>query len=98
MSVLWSGFPRDFKLFVRGYGASLRCSGRLGWRPDTALVDSQEGCHRVGLPKALPHMTFEHVRMPASLGRHEQELVQNFYHRGEYLARISQTTIGAGPS
>lgn len=72
-----------FELFCPcHYSLSLGVTGKLGGRPDTEISGGREpGCVRSVLPGFLEDLTFVFPRLPDGTG----ELIQNFYHHGEFL-------------
>jgi hypothetical protein len=76
----------SFKLLVPcGYGSELKVAGPLGIRPDTRFVSLRQ-CERVGLPRSLDRSTFIFPRLPHAFPAYaDKEIIQNFYHQGEYF-------------
>jgi hypothetical protein len=81
----------ELKLLVPShYGATLKVRGSLGVRPDTEIVESTQRCERIGLPRSLGRMTFTFRRASHPLPAYDKrEIVQNFYHQGEYFVVTS---------
>lgn len=84
----------SLKLLVPcGYGAELRAAGPLGMRPDAKFVSDWDWFGRAHLPRSLPGLTFTFRRVPSSRPRvphalpdfDDPEIVQNFYHHGDYF-------------
>jgi hypothetical protein len=69
-----------------GYGAELKAAGPLGTRPDVKFVSDWDWFARSHLPRSLGRMTFTFRRMPHVFpGLDNREIVQNFYHHGDYF-------------
>jgi hypothetical protein len=77
----------SLKLLVPcGYGVELKVAGPVGVRPDTRIVAHRDWCERVRLPQSLDRMTFTFPRSPHPLPAYDnKELIQNFYHHGEFF-------------
>ena len=77
----------SLKLLVPcGYGAELKAVGPLGMRPDAKFVSDWDWFGRAHLPRSLDGLTFTFRRVPHALpGLDNREIVQNFYHHGDYF-------------
>src|SRR5260370_2884729 len=83
--------PSEFRLLGPShYGATLNVAGPLGMRPDTEMVESTQRCERIGLPQSLSRLTFTFRRASHPWPAYDKrEIVQNFYHQGEYFVVTS---------
>jgi len=69
-----------------GYGAELKAAGPLGVRPDAKFVSDWDWFGRAHLPRSLGRLTFTFRRAPHALPAFDnREIVQNFYHHGDYF-------------